>query len=122
MCIRDRINYYRSVDDGPAEIVSETVSAGEYTAVIFKDGADASVTYTVAKASQTAPADSVGFVIDYDKETITANTGYELSTSNGTEATGSDSLTLTPGTDVYIRLKGDNAVSYTHLDVYKRQV
>ena len=113
---------------------------GKYTATINIGTEKAEVTYTVAKSEHTEPVTGEGYDIDYSDEEITADSGYELSADGSTVA--SSPLTVTPGTDVYVRRAEDDnqnasdwvrieiperpeaptAVSYTHLDVYKRQI
>lgn len=67
----------------------------------------ATTTGTIRKANQDAPIIGDGYTIDYEKETITAESGYELGETRDA-ATGSNSLDLTPGDNavtVYIRFK-----------------
>lgn len=67
----------------------------------------ATTTGTIQKADHDAPIIGEGYTIDYEKETITAKSGYELGETSDA-VTGSNSLDLTPGGDtvtVYIRFK-----------------
>lgn len=67
----------------------------------------ATTTGTIRKANHDAPIIGEGYTIDYEKETITAESGYELGETSDA-ATGSNSLDLTPGDNavtVYIRFK-----------------
>ena len=99
-----------------------TTSAGNYTASITIGNVTANVNYTVAKAEQAEPEDNAGHIIDYKAEKITADEGYELSESNEA-TTGSGALDLTPGTDVYIRLKEKdnyNPSAWVAVDVPER--
>ena len=84
------------------------INAGIATATITKDTATASVTFTIEKASQTAPAANEGYAIDYANETITVTSGYEVYTAEdgGTAVQTGD--TVTPGTTYYIRRQEDN--------------
>ena len=87
---------------------SDNINAGTATATITKDNATASVTFTIEKASQTAPAANEGYAIDYANETITVTGGYEVYTAqtDGTAVQTGD--TVVPGTMYYIRREGDN--------------
>lgn len=80
------------------------------------------ITITLNKANQAAPEAGVGYTIDYVAETAQAASGYELEATN-TVSSGEDSLNLTPGTDVYVRLKGDdfhNPSAWVAVDVPAR--
>ena len=83
-------------------------NAGTAMATITKDTATASVTFTIEKASQTAPAANEGYAIDYANETITVTSGYEVYTAEdgGTAVQTGD--TVTPDTTYYIRRQEDN--------------
>ena len=87
---------------------SDNVNAGTATAKIKKDDAEASVTFTIEKANQTAPAANEGYAIDYANETITVTSGYEVYTAqtDGTAVQTGD--TVVPGTTYYICRQGDN--------------
>ena len=86
---------------------SNNTNAGTATATITKDNAAASVTFTIEKASQTAPAANEGYTIDYANETITVTSGYEVYTAEdgGTAVQTGD--TVVPGTTYYIRREGE---------------
>ena len=86
---------------------SDNINAGTATATITKDNATASATFTIGKASQTAPAANEGYAIDYANETITVISGYEVYTAEdgGTAVQTGD--TVAPGTTYYIRRQGD---------------
>lgn len=80
------------------------------------------VIITLNKANQVAPEAGVGYIIDYVAETAQAAFGYELAATN-TVSSGEASLNLTPGTDVYVRLKGDdfhNPSAWVAVDVPAR--
>lgn len=63
------------------------------------------LTVTVGKAAQTPPAEGAGYDISYTEETVTVISGdYELAASS-TAAAGAAALNVTPGVNVYIRLK-----------------
>ena len=55
---------------------------------------------------QDPPAEGEGYKIDYTAEVITAVEGYELAAS-ADAASGSETLTATPGSTAYVRLAGD---------------
>ena len=59
---------------------------------------------TVNQASQTAPGENEGYSINYSTETITADSDYELATSDDA-TTGSGSLPLSPRHHTYYRLR-----------------
>ena len=65
---------------------------------------------TVNKTEQSAPETGAGYKIDYAAETISAENGYELAATKDANV-GSAALTVTPGTDVYIRL-AETATAY----------
>ncbi len=55
------------------------------------------------------PAPGEGYTIDYEKETITIQDGYEANTSgNGGGTPVTDGSALTPGSTIYIRKSGDD--------------
>ena len=84
----------------------------------------ATTTGSITKQAQDAPAEDDGYTIDYTAETITVTDDtYELSATNGEGATGSERLSLTPGTDVYIRLKATtthDASAWTTVNIPSR--
>ena len=61
---------------------------------------------SVNRETQTPPADKEGYSINYTTEEITAMNGYELAAS-ADAASGSATLTATPGSTAYVRLAGD---------------
>ena len=73
-------------------------------------GSVESTPVTVNKTEQSAPETGAGYKIDYVAETISAENGYELAATKGAND-GSASLSVTPGTDVYIRL-AETATAY----------
>lgn len=83
-------------------------NAGTAMATITKDSATASVTFTIEKASQTAPAANEGYAIDYANETISIQSGYEVYTAENDGTAVQTGDTVAPGTTYYIRRKGDN--------------
>lgn len=84
------------------------INAGTATATITKDNATASVTFTIEKASQTAPAANEGYAIDYANETIGIQSGYEVYTAENDGTAMQTGDTVAPGTTYYIRREGDN--------------
>lgn len=88
--------------------VSEVKEAGTYTASVMIDEATASVTFTIAQASQTAPSAGEGYALDYGNETITVTNGYEVATSETEDATVASGDTIAPGDTLYIRRSGDS--------------
>lgn len=60
---------------------------------------------TVVKASQSAPADGVGYSVDYVDEDVTAEDGYELAAS-ADAAEGAGILNVVPGESFYVRVEG----------------
>ena len=73
-------------------------------------GSVESTPVTVNKTEQSAPETGAGYKIDYVAETISAENGYELAATKDAND-GSAALTVTPGTDVYIRL-AETATAY----------
>lgn len=63
----------------------------------------ATLTITIERGTPADPKEGEGYTINYEEETVTAWDGYELSVSEN--ETGSGTLTVTPGTNVYVRLK-----------------
>ena len=59
------------------------VDAGSYTANITIGGKTATVSYTIAKASQQAPEAPAAESVTTDSITLTAHTGYEYKCGNG---------------------------------------
>jgi uncharacterized repeat protein (TIGR02543 family) len=101
--------------------ITGTVNNTNYS-VTFTGGTEA---YTIVNASQTAPAEGVGYTIDYAKETITVDTGYEVSTTenlaDGTAVTSGSKVT--PGNTYYVRLAAKdnyNASGWTEFTVARR--
>lgn len=91
------------------EPVQAVTEAGTYTASVTIDSnATASVTFTIAQASQTAPSAGEGYALDYGNETITVTNGYEVATSETEDATVASGDTITPGDTLYIRRSGDS--------------
>ncbi len=89
--------------------VSKVKEAGTYTASVTIDSnATASVTFTIEKASQTAPSAGEGYAINYGNETITVTNGYEVATAETGGTTVSSGSTIAPGAVLYIRRPGDN--------------
>ena len=72
------------------------------TASWYQITVPATFTGSITKAEQEAPASGKGYGIDYHGETATAQTGYELADSKDA-ATGTATLTVTPGTSIYVR-------------------
>ena len=71
--------------------------------------ADMTATITVSSENrepQDPPAEGEGYKIDFTAEVITAVEGYELAAS-ADAASGSATLTATPGSTAYVRLAGD---------------
>lgn len=83
-------------------------NAGTAMATITKDNATASVTFTIEKASQTAPAANEGYAIDYANETISIQSGYEVYTAENDGTAVQTGDTVAPGTTYYIRRQEDN--------------
>jgi hypothetical protein len=111
---------YTPNDNVSAGPVTASITVGEGTGAVT-----ASVTYTILSASQAVPAAGEGYTINYTEETITVDTGYEVSTTkdftDGTAVTSSS--TITPGTTYYVRLaakKNYNASEWTAFTVASR--
>lgn len=84
----------------------------------------ATVNFDIVKAGQTAPADREGYTIDYEDETITVESGYEVYTakSGGTQIT-SGSITDHLGQTLYIRkteTDTHNASDWTQFNIAPR--
>ena len=92
-----------AADVGQSVSVCVTAS-GNYS------GSVTSTPVTVNKTEQSAPETGAGYKIDYAAETISAENGYELAATKDANV-GSAALTVTPGTDVYIRL-AETATAY----------
>ena len=98
------------------ELSNISDSGSYYVIVTAKDNegneavSDASsiVEVTINKAVPANPDSGEGYEIDYTLEKITAENGYELSSTNGEDAEGRSELSVTPGTNVYVRLKETN--------------
>ena len=96
--------------------VAATVPAGNYVFRITNDKAhnapnfvaSSEVTLTVAKATKPTPAAGVGYTLDYVEETMTATTGYEVSSTDGATATPLTDNAVTPGATYYVRALGDD--------------
>ena len=101
-------NYTLTADDaGQSVSVCVTASgnaSGNYSGSVTSDSV------TVKKTEQQAPTTGTGYKIDYVAETISAENGYELAATKDANV-GSAALTVTPGTDVYIRL-AETATAY----------
>ena len=72
------------------------------------------------EVSGTQPIAAAGYTINYANETITASNGYELSATNTETAEESQTLNLTPGEDVYIRLAELEGASWVTVDIPAR--
>lgn len=72
------------------------------------------------EVSGTQPIAAAGYTINYADETITASNGYELSATNTETAEESQTLNLTPGEDVYIRLAELEGASWVTVDIPAR--
>lgn len=90
------------------EPVQAVTEAGTYTASVTIDNATASVTFTIAQASQEPPSAGEGYAIGYGNETLTVKDGYEVATAETGGTTVSSGSTITPGDTLYIRRPGDN--------------
>ncbi len=89
--------------------VSKVKEAGTYTASVTIDSnATASVTFTIEKASQTAPSAGDGYAINYGNETLTVMEGYEVATAETGGTTVASGSTIAPGAALYIRRPGDS--------------
>ena len=87
------------------ENVSVGTNAGSVK-ITFKGNysGETTVYFNIVKAAQTAPGENEGYTIDYEDETISIGTGYEVYTaqSGGTQIT-SGSITDYLGQTLYIR-------------------
>lgn len=92
-----------AADAGQSVSVCVTAS-GNYS------GRVTSTPVTVNKTEQQAPTTGAGYKIDYVAETISAENGYELAATNDAND-GLETLSVTPGTDVYVRL-AETATAY----------
>ena len=92
-----------AADAGQSVSVCVTAS-GNYS------GRVTSTPVTVNKNEQQAPTTGAGYKIDYVAETISAENGYELAATNDAND-GLETLSVTPGTDVYVRL-AETATAY----------
>ena len=72
------------------------------------------------EVSGTQPIAAAGYTINYADETISASNGYELSATNTETAEESQTLNLTPGEDVYIRLAESEGASWVTVDIPAR--
>ena len=106
----------------------EDIPVGEQTLTLKYGGSgdlesgETSVTITLNKADQDPPTGDTGYTINYAAETISAEGGYELATTNEADE-GSATLDLTPGSDAYIRVKGDDfhtPSAWTTVDIKDR--
>lgn len=82
------------------------------------------VYFNIVKASQTAPGENEGYTIDYEDETITVESGYEVCTaqSDGTQV-ASGSITGYLGQTLYIRkteTDTHNASDWTQFNIASR--
>ncbi|MED9780489.1 MAG: YDG domain-containing protein, partial [Peptococcaceae bacterium] len=97
-------SYTLTADDAGKSVSVCVTASGNYS------GSVESTPVTVNKTEQSAPETGTGYKIDYVAETISAENGYELAATKGAND-GSASLSVTPGTDVYIRL-AETATAY----------
>ena len=97
-------SYTLTADDAGKSVSVRVTASGNYS------GRVTSEPVTVQKTEQSAPETGTGYKIDYVAETISAENGYELAATKGAND-GSASLSVTPGTDVYIRL-AETATAY----------
>lgn len=103
--------------------VPEVKEAGTYTASVTIGEATASVTFTIAQASQEPPSAGEGYAIDYGNETITVKDGYEVGTAEtgGTIVSSGDKIA--PGDTLYIRRPGNSnhaSSDWTELGIPER--
>ena len=109
-------SYTLTADDAGKSVSVRVTASGNYS------GRVTSEPVTVNKTEQSAPETGAGYKIDYAAETISAENGYELAATKDANV-GSAALTVTPGTDVYIRL-AETATAYasdwTLVDVPQR--
>ncbi len=97
-------SYTLTADDAGKSVSVCVTASGNYS------GSVESTPVTVNKTEQQAPTTGAGYKIDYAAETISAENGYELAATKDANV-GSAALTVTPGTDVYIRL-AETATAY----------
>ena len=97
-------SYTLTADDAGKSVSVCVTASGNYS------GSVESTPVTVNKTEQSAPETGAGYKIDYAAETISAENGYELAATKDANV-GSAALTVTPGTDVYIRL-AETATAY----------
>ena len=97
-------SYTLTADDAGKSVSVCVTASGNYS------GSVESTPVTVNKTEQSAPEIGAGYKIDYAAETISAENGYELAATKDANV-GSAALTVTPGTDVYIRL-AETATAY----------
>ena len=97
-------SYTLKADDAGKSVSVRVTASGNYS------GRVTSEPVTVKKTEQQAPTTGAGYKIDYAAETISAENGYELAATNDAND-GSETLTVTPGTDVYVRL-AETATAY----------
>ena len=97
-------SYTLTAADAGKSLSVRVTASGNYS------GSVESESVTVQKTEQQAPTTGTGYKIDYVAETISAENGYELAATKGAND-GSASLSVTPGTDVYIRL-AETATAY----------
>lgn len=103
------------------------VNVGTATVTISFKGnysGKATVYFNIVKASQTAPGENEGYTIDYEDETITVESGYEVCTaqSDGTQV-ASGSITGYLGQTLYIRRTETgthNASNWTEFTIASR--
>ncbi|WP_347292031.1 YDG domain-containing protein, partial [Kluyvera georgiana] len=97
-------SYTLTADDAGKSVFVCVTASGNYS------GSLESKSVSVKKNEQSAPETGTGYKIDYAAETISAENGYELAATKDANV-GSAALTVTPGTDVYIRL-AETATAY----------
>ena len=97
-------SYTLTADDAGKSVSVCVTASGNYS------GSVESTPVTVNKTEQSAPETGAGYKIDYAAETISAENGYELAATKDANV-GSAALTVTPGTDVYVRL-AETATAY----------
>ncbi len=97
-------SYTLTAADAGKSLSVRVTASGNYS------GSVESESVTVQKTEQSAPETGAGYKIDYAAETISAENGYELAATKDANV-GSAALTVTPGTDVYIRL-AETATAY----------
>ena len=82
---------------------------GTYTLKITPAGATETSTNTISAdfeitiGKQSAPASGIGYTLSYANETLVAQSGYEVSSTNGTTATALADNAITPGNTYYVR-------------------